>query len=104
MHLYQLVSNSESLRHVEFKNINDPDSLLKTIKTNTYVKQWVLEFNWRALTDKVKRKLQKLILQKNDNSIFIQDNQTLLNVPQMTQLFEINPVSDFDSNLQNSLV
>ena len=102
---YESIKYCKSLRSVKlFKNhdisteldiISQESSEYGMIDTaNSHVKQWVLELNSNYITEEIKQRVQELILERNDNTIYIYNDFLLEEIPQMTQLFEFNPVSD----------
>ena len=90
--LYCIIANSKSLRSVKLCWNEDLDAQLQVIETNYNVKQWSLEIDYKYQNDEYKEKIQSL-LARNDNSIILRGNGVKL-VSQMTQFFEIWPISD----------
>ena len=90
---YTKIKNCSSLRKVEFNKLADPHTQLNAIESNPNVKLWKINFMEGAATDSVKERLQKMRLDRNDNSLlFYHDGREFDDTPQLAQQFKISPV------------
>ena len=90
---YTKIKNCSSLRKVEFNKLADPHTQLNAIESNPNVKLWKINFRYDDIIDSVKERLQKMRLDRNDNSLlFYNCWYELTDTPQLAQQFEISPV------------
>ena len=87
--LQKQIANSKSLRFITLNEVDFTIRGLDGLEFDSYAKQWVLNIKDKNITKKYKRKLQKLILEKNDNSIFIEYSKNFYDLPQMSQMFQL---------------
>ena len=86
-----MIKNCKSLRSVEFYIMEDAHYYLDIIEANTHVKTWTIEFENRAIDERVIERLAQILSDRNDNSLFVKnDSNKLKNIP---QVFKISPVA-----------
>lgn len=92
---YKILKTCQTLRQVQFLSCDDVNSQLDVIESNHNVKKLVSEIMFYEATEEVKQRIQKIISQRNDNSLFVLNKEGELDdIPQISQLFNISPVSD----------
>ena len=90
---YTKIKNCSSLRKVEFDELADPHTQLNATESNPNVKLWKINFSDDDIIDSVKERLQKMRLDRNDNSLlFYHNGQEFDDTPQLAQQFKISPV------------
>ena len=91
---YEKISNCSSLRLVEFKNLMDPYNQMLAVKSNPNVKHWTIDFTSQSITNLMKNKLNDLLSNLNDNSLYVYNEDGKLDeVDKITQLFNVSPIS-----------
>ena len=90
--LCKKIARCNSLRFVEFAIVSNVEAQLECMRKNTSVKQWKFESDPQYLTKNDKKTLKQLILRRNDNSIYVSDDDNSCNIPEITQLFDIKPI------------
>ena len=69
------------------------EAQLDTIEANPNVKQWTCNFGYISIPEYVKERLRKIIIDRNDNSLFLENYKGKIDIAQITQQFRISPVS-----------
>ena len=92
--LYDKVRHCKSLRTVKFIQLNNPDAQLEIINSNSNIKQTELEFRKCDITESIVEKVDELLSQRNDNSVFIYYDEKFKNVSKISQIFNISKISD----------
>ena len=67
--VYDKIKNCHSLNYANLRIFNKGEDLLDAIEANSKVKQWSLYFGPGSFTDSVQKRLQAMILDRNDNSL-----------------------------------
>ena len=91
---FNKIKNCYSLRSVVFTMIDNAHAQLDAVETNLNVKKWTIKFKDDTISECVKERLTKMLLDRNDNSLFIDNKRkAFADIPQKTQMFKISPVS-----------
>ena len=86
-----MINNCKSLRSVEFYIEKDARYYLNIIEANSHVKTWTIKFDHRAIDSRVIKRLAQILLDRNDNSLFVINvSNKLKDIP---QVFKISPVA-----------
>ena len=92
-HFFDKIKHCQSLRSVKFERIRKVHTQLDTVETNLNVKKWIINFDNDDVTDSVKERLAKILVNRNDNSLLIySDGEELKDIPQLSQQFKISPI------------
>ena len=80
----------ESLRKVHFDSREDVHSQLDVLEANSKVVKWNLKINPDHVTESVKERLQKILSERNDSSVYIyNEREELGNLFETNHLFKI---------------
>ena len=91
---YDKIKNCKSLRRVKFISLHGADAQLETISSNFNIKQSELEFRECDITESIVEKVDELLSEKNDNSVFVHDNEKFKSISKISQIFNISPILD----------
>ena len=91
--LFDKIKHCHSLQCVKFNDINDAHGQLDVIEANLNVKHWTIDFENKTISTSAKERLQKMLSDRNDNSLIVSSKNGELNdIPQISQQFKISPV------------
>ena len=90
---YDKIKQCKSLRRVKFINITDVDSQLDVIESNSNIQKAYVQLHRSHITHNVKERVRKLLSRRNDNSFFIVDDDVFEDIPLISQIFNISPIS-----------
>ena len=90
---YDKIKQCQSLRSVKFIDIHDVDSQLDVIESNSNIQQVYLKLYDYLITSSIKERIKELQSVRDDNSLFIVDNDKLEDICLISQIFNISPIS-----------